>query len=43
MSQLALEVIQQFIGNDIPIEELKKIVSETLSFDFPTVKIEESI
>lgn len=40
---IALEVIQQFIGNDIPIEELKKIVSETLSFDFPTVKIEESI
>ncbi|CAM3512325.1 threonine synthase [Flavobacterium gelidilacus] len=41
--EIAFQVIQQFIGDEIPEEELKRIVDETLSFDFPLVKIEENI
>jgi threonine synthase len=41
--EIAFQVIQQFIGDEIPEEELKRIVDETLSFDFPLVKIEEKI
>ena len=42
-TEIAYEVIKQFIGNEIPENELKKIISETLSFDFPLVKIKENI
>lgn len=42
-TQIAYQVIQQFVGNEIPKEELKRIVDETLSFDFPLVKIEDTI
>ena len=41
--KIAFEAIKQFVGNEIPVIELKKIVSETLSFDFPLVKIEENV
>ncbi|TDD97071.1 threonine synthase [Flavobacterium cellulosilyticum] len=40
---IAFEVIQQFVGDEIPTETLKQIIAETLSFDFPTVKVEDSI
>lgn len=42
-TQIAYQVIQQFVGDEIPKEELKQIVDETLSFDFPLVKIEDTI
>ena len=41
--EIAYQVIQQFVGDEIPKEELKRIVDETLSFDFPLVKIEDTI
>ena len=41
--EIAFEAIKQFVGNEIPETELKKIVSETLSFGFPLVKIEENV
>ena len=41
--EIAFEVIQQFVGNDIPTDILKEIINETLSFDFPIVPIEENI
>jgi len=41
--EIAFEVIQQFVGNDIPSDILKEIINETLSFDFPIVPIEENI
>jgi threonine synthase len=41
--EIAYRVIQQFVGDEIPEEELKRIVDETLSFDFPLVKIKENI
>ena len=41
--EMAYEAIQQFVGDEIPAETLKKIIAETLCFDFPTVKVEENI
>ena len=41
--EIAFEVIKQFIGNDIPENKLKLLISETLNFDFPIVPIEENI
>ncbi|WP_445719330.1 threonine synthase [Flavobacterium sp.] len=41
--EIAYQVIQQFVGDEIPKEELKRIVDETLSFEFPLVKIEDTI
>jgi threonine synthase len=40
---IAFEVIHQFVGNEIPEKELKQIIKETLSFDFPLVEIEKNI
>ena len=33
--EIASQVIAPFVGDDIPIEVLKKIVSKTVDFDFP--------
>lgn len=41
--EIAFEVIKQFVGNEIPEKELRHIISETLSFDFPLVKVEEIV
>jgi threonine synthase len=41
--EIAYEVIQQFVGEEIPENELKQIISETLSFVFPLVKVEENV
>lgn len=41
--EIAFEVIKQFVGNEIPEKELRQIISETLSFDFPLVKVEENV
>ena len=42
-TDIAYEVIKQFVGDEIPKDVLKKIVSETLSFDFPLIEIESSV
>ncbi|MFL0070467.1 threonine synthase [Tenacibaculum maritimum] len=41
--QIAYEAIKQFVGDEIPKEDLLKIISQTISFDFPIQKIEENI
>jgi len=41
--EIAFEVINQFVGNEIPEKELRSIIKDTLSFDFPVVKIDDSI
>ena len=41
--EIAFEAIKQFVGEDIPEIVLKEIISETLCFDFPCVKVEENI
>ena len=42
-SEIAFEAIKQFVLPDIPEAELKRIVEETLSFDFPIVPITHNI
>lgn len=42
-NEIAFEVIKQFVGDEIPETELKRIVSETLCFDFPVVPVDENI
>ncbi|MBC7641060.1 MAG: threonine synthase [Flavobacterium sp.] len=41
--EIAFIAMQQFVGNEIPENELKKIITDTLCFDFPTIKVEENI
>jgi threonine synthase len=41
--EIAFEILKQFIGNDIPNDELKDIIKETLCFDFPLIQIEENV
>lgn len=41
--EIAFEAIKQFVVPDIPEAVLKKIIKETLSFDFPVVNIHASI
>ena len=42
-SEIAYEAIKQFVSADIPESILKTIIEDTLSFDFPIVKLNESI
>jgi threonine synthase len=37
--EIALAVIQPYVGDAIPDGELKRIVAETIDFDFPLVKL----
>jgi threonine synthase len=41
--EIALTVIKPFVGDTIPEEELEKIVSETINFDFPLVTVSKDI
>jgi len=41
--QIAFEVIRPYVGGDIPDRELFEICRETVDFDFPLVKLTESI
>jgi threonine synthase len=42
-TEIAFEVIKNFIGNEIPEAELRKIIETTLNFDFPLVKLNKNI
>lgn len=42
-SEIAFEVIKQFVSDEIPESELRKIIEETLCFDFPLVEVEENV
>lgn len=42
-TEIAFEAIKQFVLPEIPEDVLKKIVEETLSFDFPVVKLNDNI
>lgn len=41
--ELSFEVAKAFFGEDVPEEDLKKIVTDTLAFDTPVVKVKDSI
>ena len=42
-SEIAFETIKQFVEPDIPEDVLKTIIEDTLSFDFPVVKLNDHI
>ncbi|MWW23452.1 threonine synthase [Algibacter lectus] len=42
-TEIAFEAIKQFVSPEIPASVLKTIVEETLSFDFPVVKLNDNI
>ena len=42
-NEIAFEAIKQFVGDEIPEYELKRIIEETLCFDFPVVSVDENI
>lgn len=42
-SEIAFESIKQFVSPEIPRDELKRIIEETLSFDFPIKKLNDNI
>src|SRR5450432_2111181 len=41
--EIAFTIIEPYIGNVIPSDDLLKIVTETINFEFPLVKLEEHI
>ena len=41
--EIAMKVIQPFIGDTIEKKKLQSIISETINFDFPLVQIEENV
>ena len=41
--EIAFEVIKQFVGDEIPENELQQIIAETLCFDFPCVAVEDNV
>lgn len=41
--ELAWTAIHQFVGEDIPLDVLKKIVIETVNFPFPLVEIKKNV
>ncbi|MDR7370597.1 threonine synthase [Flavobacterium aquidurense] len=42
-NDIAFDVIHQFVGDDIPEDNLREIIKDTLSFDFPVVEVENGI
>lgn len=41
--EIAFKVIQPYVGDRIPENELRRIVSETINFDIPLVKVTDDI
>ncbi|GLU45436.1 threonine synthase [Allomuricauda sp. NBRC 101325] len=41
--EIAFQAIHQFVNEDISDEALKKIIANTLDFEFPVVEIEENV
>ena len=42
-NEIAFTAMKQFVGDEIPDENLKEIIAETLCFDFPTIKVDENV
>ncbi|MFN8324924.1 threonine synthase [Flavobacterium sp.] len=41
--EIAFQAIKQFVGDEIPETVSKQIISETINFDFPCVKVEDEV
>lgn len=42
-TEIGLEVIKGYVGNEIPETELQQIIEQTLDFEFPVKNVEENI
>lgn len=42
-TEIAYQAIKQFVDNTIPDEKLKEIITDTLSFNFPLIKLNDTI
>ncbi|OIQ37820.1 MAG: threonine synthase [Bacteroidetes bacterium MedPE-SWsnd-G1] len=42
-NEIAFELIKQFVGNEIPEDDLKAIIADVLQFDFPVVEVEKDV
>lgn len=42
-AEIAFEAIKQFVGDEIPETELKRIIADTICFDFPCVPVENNV
>lgn len=40
--EIAFQVIKPYVGDSIPENELKRIIAESINFDFPLVKVHEN-
>lgn len=40
--EIAFQIIKQFVGDEIPENDLKQIIKETLCFDFPLIPINKN-
>ena len=43
LPEIGFEVLKHFVGDEIPNEELKDIIEETLSFEIPLSKIRDNV
>jgi threonine synthase len=43
LPEIGLEIMSHFVGEDIPLKELSKIMEKTLSFDIPLVEIKKGV
>jgi threonine synthase len=41
--EIAFKVIKQFVGDEIPQDNLMEIIEQTLTFDFPIVELDKDI
>ena len=41
--EIAFKIIEPFVGDEIPVAELKRIVAETINFEIPLKRITENI
>ncbi|EDM45746.1 threonine synthase [unidentified eubacterium SCB49] len=41
--EIAFKVIESFVGNEIPEQDLKAILTDVLSFDFPLVEVKKDV
>ncbi len=42
-NEIAYELIKQFVGDEIPQQDLKDLIADVLQFDFPLISIEKDI
>ncbi len=43
IQEIGFEVAKQFVGDEIPIDDLKKIVNDAISFDAPLIELDNTI